>query len=341
MDGQRVGMRIMTPSTLKPPPDDLKLTKRSGEDIERGAKKPHKSKGKKFAEATNNWLYWVELRRAIVLKIAIKQACHHHPGEIGPQDIVAVNDKYSIDIDDVVLLLEKYCDKFEPMNEEDLEKCVMRYVAEAKYSKHYQKQNPHLPANPLYHLSTHCKLLYAEHILAVWGEANPGIWAGPGNPPVEQFLPQLKHYIDQEVGQRADAGDTGEHQDKRPMTNRCDAALQRLYHEWTGPGNPPVEQFLPRLKDYVGGQHGNTEDGKTNMDECNWKDFLVHTNIREELAIEYAKKLVDLEFDDIQLLAMLTLTELAHLVGIKAGSAAKLRRYFTANIPLTNSLRLM
>lgn len=127
----------------------------------------------------------MKLRHANLLKVAIKQACHQYPAEVGPRDIVAVNDQYSVEIDNVDLLLENYCDKFEPMNEEDLETCVMHYVAEAKYSKYNQKQkHPYLHGNPQLILPPTCKMLYAKHILTFWGKAHPD------NPPVEQFLPK-------------------------------------------------------------------------------------------------------------------------------------------------------
>ena len=67
------------------------------------------------------------------------------------------------------------------------------------------------------------------------------------------------------------------------------------------------------------------------MNEDRWRDWLISANIRKELADKYAKVLVENEFDEVQLLETLPREDLVQVLGMKAGSAAKIRRHFSAS----------
>jgi hypothetical protein len=66
------------------------------------------------------------------------------------------------------------------------------------------------------------------------------------------------------------------------------------------------------------------------MDRDCWRNWLMSINIREELADKYAKVLVDNEVDEVHVLETLTEQQLQEL-GMKVGSAAKIRRHFNVS----------
>ena len=66
------------------------------------------------------------------------------------------------------------------------------------------------------------------------------------------------------------------------------------------------------------------------MDRDCWRNWLISINIREELADKYAKVLVDNEVDEVRVLETLTEQQLQEL-GMKVGSAAKIRRHFNVS----------